>query len=100
MNTVVKISEPHHDKTKKLMVRPAKTQISLGIQAYFMRTAKILIDAQADLSLRWVQSNFAGFVVLRLNSVVTVLLHVSFVLKFSKTKTKQCDLLMSVILAK
>ena len=25
------INEPHHDKTNKMSVRPAKTQISLGI---------------------------------------------------------------------
>ena len=53
--------EPHHDKTIKMTVRPAKTQISLGIrpvwsesslcaqlvakiQTFFMRTAKTLIS--------------------------------------------------------
>ena len=53
-------NEPRHDKTNKLSVRPAKTQISLGIrpvwsesslcahwvakdQAFFMRTTKTLI---------------------------------------------------------
>ena len=48
--------EPRHDKTNKVSVRPAKTQISLGIRpvwsesslcaqwvAFFMRTAKTLI---------------------------------------------------------
>ena len=62
-----------------MTVRPAKTQISLGIrpvwsesslcaqwvaedQAVFMRTA----DAQADLSLRWAHSHFVGFVMSRL----------------------------------
>ena len=28
-----KMNEPHHDKTNKMTVRPAKTQISLGISA-------------------------------------------------------------------
>ena len=58
--TKLLIFEPHHDKTNKITVRPAKTQISLGIrpvlsvfavrsidslrtQAFFMRTAKTLI---------------------------------------------------------
>ena len=36
--------EPRHDKTNKVTVRPAKTQIRLGIyQAFFMRTAETLI---------------------------------------------------------
>ena len=35
--------EPSHDKTNKMTVRPAKTQISLGTQAFFMRTVKTLI---------------------------------------------------------
>ena len=34
---------PHDDKTYKMTVRPAKTQIRLGIRPV----------AQADLSLRW-----------------------------------------------
>ena len=38
-----------------MTVRPAKTQISLGI----------LADSQADLSLRWVHSHFVGFVMSR-----------------------------------
>ena len=31
-NPALKISEPPHDKTNKMSVRPAKTQISLGIR--------------------------------------------------------------------
>ena len=42
------IIELWHDKTNKVIVRPAKTQISLGIQA--------------DLSLRWVHSHLVCFV--------------------------------------
>ena len=39
--------EPRHDKTNKVIVRSAKTQISLGI---------------ADQSLRWAHTHFVGFV--------------------------------------
>ena len=39
-------NEPRHDKTNKVTVRPAKTQISLG----------------ANLSLHWVHTHFVGFV--------------------------------------
>ena len=66
-------NEPPHDKTNKMSVRPAKTQISLGIRpvwsvmAVHMKKAWVLsyplstqwrlwsdwADAQADLSLCW-----------------------------------------------
>ena len=45
-------TEPRHDKTNKVTVRPAKTQIS-----------------QADLSLRWAHTHFVGFVMSRLRSL-------------------------------
>ena len=41
-----------------MTVRPAKTQISLGIRG-------VRADAQADLSLRWAHSRFVGFVMSR-----------------------------------
>ena len=47
--------EPPREKTNKVSVRPAKTQISLGIRP-------VLSDAQADLSLRWAHSHIGGFV--------------------------------------
>ena len=47
------ISEPRHDKTNKMSMCPAKTQISLGIRRVF------------DLSLRWAHSHFVGFVMSR-----------------------------------
>ena len=73
-------------KTNKVTVRPAKTQISLGIRpvwsvfAVRMKKAWVLsyplsaqqrlwsdwADAQADLSLRWAHSHFVGFVMSRL----------------------------------
>ena len=78
--------EPPHDKTNKVHVRPAKTQISLGIRpvwsvfAVRMKTDWVLsyplsaqrrlwsdwADAQADLSLRWAHTHFVGFVTRRL----------------------------------
>ena len=78
--------EPRHDKTNKMSVRPAKTQISLGIRpvwsVFAVRMKKVWVlcypfsaqqrrwsdweDAQADLSLRWVHSHFVGFVMSRL----------------------------------
>ena len=48
--------EPRHDKTNKVAVCPAKTQISLGIHP----------DAQSDLSLCWAHSYFVGLVMSRL----------------------------------
>ena len=72
--------EPPHDKTNKMNVHPAKTQIRLGIrpvwsesslcsqwvdkiQAFFMiaKTQIRLADAQAYLSLRWAHMPFCWF---------------------------------------
>ena len=78
--------ELQHDKTNKMIVRPAKTQISLGIRpvwsvfAVRMKKAGVLsyplsaqlrlwsdrADSQADLSLCWAHSHFVGFVMSRL----------------------------------
>ena len=78
--------EPRHDKTNKLSVRPAKTQISLGIRqvwsvfAICMKKAWVLSyqlgaqrrlwsdwgDAKADQSLRRAHSHIVGFVMSRL----------------------------------
>ena len=75
-------SEPRHDKTNKTNLRPAKTQISLGIRpvwsVFAVRIKKVGVlsyplsaqrrlwsdwaDAQADLSLRWAHTHFVGFV--------------------------------------
>ena len=74
-----------HDKTNKMTVHPAKTQISLDIHpvwsvfAVRMKKAWVLsyplsaqrrlwsdwADAQADLSLRWAHCHFVGFVMRR-----------------------------------
>ena len=51
------------DKTNKMAVLPAKTQISLGIQQSVWSD---WADAQADLSLRWAHTHFVGFVMSRL----------------------------------
>ena len=81
-------TEPRHDKTNKMSVRQAKTQISLGIRPVWSesllsawRNLGSLVthwahsedwsdwaDAQADLSLHWAHSHFVGFVMSRLNS--------------------------------
>ena len=80
--------EPRHGKTNKMSVRPAKTQISLGIPPVrsesslsawrnlgslatswthsedSVQTGRML---QADLSLRWAHTHFVGFVMSWLN---------------------------------
>ena len=76
------IFEPWHDKTNKMAVRLAKTQIRLGIRpvwsVFTVRMKKFWVlsyplnaqrrlwsdwaDAQADLSLRWAHTHFVGFV--------------------------------------
>ena len=81
--------EPRHDKTNNVAVRPAKTQISLGIRPVWsvfpvhMKKAWVLsyplsaqrrlwsdwADAQADLSLRWAHTHFVGFVMSWLISI-------------------------------
>ena len=80
------LSEPPHDRTNKMNVRPAKTQISLGIRR--VRSQSLLsawrmlgsltthwahsedwsdwADAQVDLSLRWAHSHIVDFVMSRL----------------------------------
>ena len=79
--------EPRHDKTSKVTVRPAKTQISQGFHPVWSESSlsawrKLWVfsyplsaqwrlwwdwaDAQADLSLRWAHSHFVGFVMSRL----------------------------------
>ena len=78
-------NEPRHDKTDKMSVRPAKIQISLGIRPVWSESSlsawrklgslathwahsedsSVWADAQADLSLRWAQSHFVGFVMSR-----------------------------------
>ena len=90
---VIRLPEPRHDKTNKISVRQAKTQISMasaqsdqslrlrlmGSQCFFMLTAKTLIrlDAQADLSLRWVHTHFVGFV-MSLSSSLNTYCYISF----------------------
>ena len=84
-----------HDKTNKMDVRPAKTQVSLGIRpvwsvfAVRMKKAWALsyplsaqqrlwsdwLDAQADLSLRWAHSHFVGFVMSQLNFPIALRLY-------------------------
>ena len=81
---IVFIFEPRHDKTNKMSVRPAKTQITLGIRPVWSESSLcaqwVAKDpsflhadsedwsdwADADLSLRWAHSHFVGFVMRRL----------------------------------
>ena len=80
--------EPRHDKTNKMSVRPAKTQISLGIRPVWSESSLSAwrklwslnaqrrlwsdwADAKADLSLRWAHTHFVGFVMSRLISELT-----------------------------
>ena len=78
--------EPRHDKTNKMSVRTAKTQISLGIGPVWSESSLCAkrvakdpsflpadsedwsdwADAQADLSLRWAHTHIVGFVMSRL----------------------------------
>ena len=81
------IIEPPHDKTNKMSVHPAKTQIRLGRSESLLSAWRKLgslathwahskdsdqtgqsdwADAQADLRLRWAHSHFVGFVMRRL----------------------------------
>ena len=69
--------EPRHDKTNKMSVRPAKTQVSL-VRVFAVRSTgsqgpklsscgqrrlwSDWADAQAGLSLRWAHTHFVGFV--------------------------------------
>ena len=78
----MKENELPQDKMSKMTVCPVKTQISLGIRPVWSESKKALVlsypfsgqqrlwsdwaDAQADLSLRWAQSHFVGFVMRRL----------------------------------
>ena len=82
------LNEPQHDKTNKMSVRPAKTQISLDIRPVWSESSLSAwrnlgssathwahskdwsdwADAQADLSLRWAHTHFDGFVMSRLIS--------------------------------
>ena len=79
--------EPRHDKTNKMSVRPAKTQISLGIRPVWsessLRAQQVAKDpsflhadsevsdqtgrkARVNRSLRWANSHFVGFMMSRL----------------------------------
>ena len=56
-----KVDEPRHDKTNEVNVRPAKTQISLGIRPILSYPLSAQLwsdwaDAQSDLSLLGAQS--------------------------------------------
>ena len=83
--------EPPHDKTNKMTVRPAKTQISLGIrpvwsesslcaqwklrtQAFFMRTAKTLggcpgwSESSLGAHVIWLVLSWGGSIIIKIRS--------------------------------
>ena len=84
---VATVIEPRHDKTNKMSVRPAKTQISLGIHPVWSESSLSTWRKLGSLAtywahsegsdqtgrmprlicLRWVHSHFVGFVMPRLN---------------------------------
>ena len=85
---LVWLSEQRHDKPNKMSVRPAKTQISLGIRPVWSGSSLSAwrnlgslathwahsedwsdwADAQADLRLRWAHTHCVCFVMSRLIS--------------------------------
>ena len=76
--------EPQHDKTNKMSERPAKTQIRPKLSSCVQRRLwSDWVDAQADLSLRWVHSHFVRFVMSRL----TLSLTTHMMMKGSVTKS-------------
>ena len=86
MLCAIRKNEPPHDKTNKMTVHLAKTQISLGICPVWSESSLCTqwvakdpsflhanseywlhwVDAQADLSLCWAHNHFVGFVMSRL----------------------------------
>ena len=48
--------EPRHDKTNKMVVRPAKTQISLGIRPVWSESSLIAWRKLGSLTSHWVPS--------------------------------------------
>ena len=84
---ILKTSELRHDKTNKVSVRQANTQIKLGIRPFWSESSlspwrnlgplathwapqwrfwSDWADAHADLSFRWAHTHFVGFVISRL----------------------------------
>ena len=64
--------EPRHDKTNKVTVRPAITQISLGISPVWSESSLSAWRQFGSLAIQWAhsedsdQTHFVGFVVSRL----------------------------------
>ena len=49
-----KKNEPRHDKTNKMSVRPAKTQISLGIRPVWSESSRCPVWSESSLCAQWV----------------------------------------------
>ena len=77
-------NEPGHDKTNKMSVCPAKTQISLGIRPVWSESllctqwvAKIpsFLHADSEDWSDWAHTHFVSFVMLQLRFVFTIVMH-------------------------
>ena len=94
--------EPRHDQTNKMSVRPAKTQISLGIRLVWSKSSPYtqwvakdpsFLHADSEDSdqtgrMRWTRSHFVGFVMLQLiwHNEVVIFLEKRFNRIFSLTQ--------------
>ena len=56
------IIEPRHEKTNKMSVRPAKTQISLGIRPVWSESSLSAWRNLESLATHWAHTLFVGFV--------------------------------------
>ena len=60
------LSEPRHDKTNEMSIRPVGSEFSLCAQWVAKNPRFLHADSedssQADLSLRWAHTHFVGFV--------------------------------------
>ena len=53
---IVSLCEPRHDKTKKVSVRPAKTQIRLGIRLVWLESSLSAWRSLGSLATHWAHS--------------------------------------------
>ena len=56
METALYITEPHHDKTNKMSVRPTKTKISLGIRPVWSESSLSAWRKLESLATHWAHS--------------------------------------------
>ena len=105
--------EPQHDKTNKVTVRPAKTQMSLGIRPIWSESSLcaewvakdprfLHADSedsdQTDLSLRWARSHFVGFVMSRLICVIMIKFLTIFTKEYANSTGENASLQYTFLL--